>query len=71
MKIFSLIKTCILIPSKLVLFLRFIYVMCIHLLPVCMYACMHEYHLLPGVLGGQKRFWIPWNWSYRWLGAAL
>lgn len=43
---------------------------CIGLLPVCMCAFMTT-TCFPGVLGGQKRFWIPLKWSYKWLGAAL
>lgn len=34
-------------------------------------ACLYAHHVYVWWLGEAKgRHWIPWTWSYRWLGAV-
>lgn len=37
---------------------------------VCELECMHLHRIIIGTSRGQKRHWIPWNCSYRWLCAV-
>lgn len=37
---------------------------------MCVHAFKCVYHMHAGACRGQKRHWLPWNWSYKWLATV-